>query len=220
MTKKKTAPEFDTQTSTHALEEGADNKKPTAEEKTPQGAENVKKETETTEAITLDRLEAFTLPGDSDTEEEEAPRWRIADDGCADWALKKIKLEKDEHDRIIALAQAEIKRLQEMIEKAERRYEQNTSFLTSKLYEFFHTVPHKKTKAGQESYRLLNGSLIMKPEKVKIEANNPALVTWLQENGHEEFIKVEGNDAILTETGEIIQGVNITKQPAEFSVKL
>ena len=42
--------------------------------------------------LTLDTIEDLTLPGDMDqTEEQQGQRFRITDDGCADWALKKIK---------------------------------------------------------------------------------------------------------------------------------
>lgn len=69
------------------------------------------------EVLTLDSIDELTLPGDMDPDEDQqSQRWRITDDGCADWALKKIKLEKDERDRIVALAEQEIARLKEQIE--------------------------------------------------------------------------------------------------------
>lgn len=187
------------------------------------------------EALTLDSIDELTLPGDMDPDEEQQDqRWRIADDGCADWALKKIKLEKDEHDRIVELAELEISRLMQQIERADRRYEQNTSFLTSMLAKFFETVPHKKTKAGTESYRLLNGQLVMKPAAYKMQPDDEKLVEWLRSNGHEDLIKVEtkamwgeikkkidmvGTTAMIAETGEIVEGIDVVEVPPAFSVK-
>ena len=167
-------------------------------------------------------------------EEQQDQRWRIADDGCADWALKKIKLEKDEHDRIVELAELEISRIMQQMERADRRYEQNTSFLTSMLSKFFETVPHKKTKTGTESYRLLNGQLVMKPAAYKMQPDDEKLVEWLRSNGHEELIKVEtkamwgelkkkidmvGTTAMIAETGEIVEGIDVVEVPPAFSVK-
>ena len=187
------------------------------------------------ETLTLDSIDELTLPCDMDPgEEQQSQRWRIADDGCADWALKKIKLEKDEHDRIVALAEQEISRLKYQIETADRRYEQNTSFLTSMLAEYFETVPHKKTKTGTESYRLLNGQLVKKPAAVKMQPDDEKLVAWLRAAGREELIKVEtkamwgelkkqitlvGTVAMIEETGEIVEGIDIVEAPPAFSVK-
>ena len=187
------------------------------------------------EALSLDSIDDLVLPGDVDPgEEQQSQRWRITDDGCADWALKKIKLEKDEHDRIVALAQQEIARLTDQIAKADRRYEQNTSFLTSMLAEFFETVPHKKTKTGTESYRLLNGQLVKKPAGIKLQPDDEKLVAWLRAAGREDLIKVEekamwgelkkklemvGTVAMMPDTGEIIEGIDVVEVPAAFSVK-
>ena len=187
------------------------------------------------EALSLDSIDDLVLPGDADPDEEQQnQRWRITDDGCADWALKKIKLEKDELDRITSLAEQEIARLKEQVEKAQRRYEQNTSFLTSMLAEFFELVPHKKTKTGTESYRLLNGQLVKKPAAVKMQPDDEKLVAWLKEAGREDLIKVEtkamwgelkkqitlcGAIATIEETGELVEGIDIVEVPASFSVK-
>lgn len=187
------------------------------------------------EALSLDSIDDLVLPGDVDPDEEQqSQRWRIADDGCADWALKKIKLEKDEHDRIVALAQQEIARLTDQITKANRRYEQNTSFLTSMLAEFFETVPHKKTKTGTESYRLLNGQLVKKPAGIKLQPDDKKLVAWLRAAGREDLIKVEakamwvelkkqiemvGTVAMMPDTGEIVEGIDVVEVPPAFSVK-
>ena len=185
--------------------------------------------------LTIDSIDDLVLPGDMDPgEEQQSQRWRIIDDGAADWALKKIKLEKDEHDRIVALAQQEIARLTDQIAKADRRYEQNTSFLTSMLAEFFETVPHKKTKTGTESYRLLNGQLVKKPAAIKLQPDDEKLVTWLRAAGREDLIKVEekamwgelkkklemvGTVAMMPDTGEIIEGIDVVEVPPAFSVK-
>lgn len=186
------------------------------------------------EALTLDTIEELALPGDADeAEEAQDQHWRIADDGCADWAIKKIKTEKDELDRITALGEQEISRIKEQIERAKRRYEQNTAFLTSMLEQFFDTVEHKRTKAGTETYRLLHGQLVRKPGGIKAEQDQEKLVQWLRQSGREDLIKIEesarwgelkkelifvGTVATLADTGEIVDGVTAAEQPPTFSV--
>lgn len=203
-------------------------------EQIDEGANEAPEEPEA-EALSIDSIDELTLPGDMDPgEEQPSQRWRITDDGCADWALKKIKAEKDELDRITALAEQEIARLKEQVEKAQRRYEQNTSFLTAMLAEFFETVPHKKTKTGTETYRLLNGQLVKKPAAIRLQPDDEKLVEWLRAAGREDLIKVEtkamwgelkkllsivGEVAMIEATGEIVEGVNVTDEPPAFSVK-
>lgn len=65
-----------------------------------------------TPAVTLDELESMDMNMFDAEETESAPRpaWRITDDGCADWACRKIAEEKTELDRITALAKARSRR--------------------------------------------------------------------------------------------------------------
>lgn len=114
-------------------------------------------------AVTLDELEGMDMNMFDAEETESAPRpvWRITDDGCADWACRKIAEEKTELDRITALGESQIEKIQQRIDAAQRRYENGTRFLTGKLAEYFETVPHKTTKT-KHSYRLLSGTLVKK----------------------------------------------------------
>ena len=122
----------------------------------------------------------------------------------------------------------------EQDERAERRYEQNTAYITSLLAAFFDTVPHKKTKTGTESYRLLNGQLVKKPAAVKMQPDDAKLVDWLRAAGREDLIKVETKAmwgelkkqvevvdtlVMMPETGEIVEGIELVEVPAAFSVK-
>lgn len=187
------------------------------------------------EALNIDTIDSLTLPGDMEPDEDQpSQRWSITDDSCADWALKKIKAEKDELDRLTYLAEQEIASLKKQIEKAQHRYEQNTTFLTTLLSEYFESVPHKKTKTGTESYQLLHGKLVKKPATVKMQPDDEKLVDWLRAAGREDLIKVEtksmwgelkkqitivGTVAMIEETGEIVEGIDIAEAPATFSVK-
>lgn len=241
-TKKKAAPAEEVQNTQKGVQNGAQRvetpepiEEPTQKTNAPEDAENAPEEAQAT-ALTLDTIEELTLPGDADPDEEQAPqRWSITDDGCADWALKKIKTDKDELDRITELGKLEISRITEQIERAQRRYEQNTAYLTSLLAEFFGTVEHKRTKAGTETYRLLHGQLVMKPATIKAEPDHEKLVKWLRDNGYGDLVKVEesahwgdlkkmlrfvGPVATIAETGELVDGINAAVQPPAFSVKV
>lgn len=238
-TKKKAAPAEEVQ----KAQEGAQNdaqrvespeptEEPTATQNATETAENVQDGGAT--PLTLDTIDDLTLPGDSDETDDQPQRWSITDDGCADWALKKIKTEQDEHDRVVALADQEIARLLELKAKADRRLQQNTAFLTSMLEQFFGTVEHKKTKTGTETYRLLHGQLVRKPAGFKPAPDHEKLVPWLRANGYEGLVKVKeeaawgelkkkltftGTIATIEDTGELVEGINIEEVPPAFSVK-
>lgn len=185
-------------------------------------------------AVTLDELESMDMDAFGQDDAEEAPRpvWRITDDGCADWAVRKIAEERAELARIKELADAQIQRIEEKVAAAERRCENGSRFLTSKLAEYFQSVPHKVTKT-KHSYRLLSGSLSLKLGQPTMKPDNEKLVEYLKAAGLTDLIKTEekpawgdfkkqlqivGASAVDKDTGEIVEGVTIETKPDTFTV--
>ena len=183
-------------------------------------------------AVTLDELESMDAFELAETEDAPRPAWRITDDGCADWACRKIAEEKAELTRIRELAEAQIARIEEKVAAAERRFENGTRFLTSKLAEYFEMAPHKTTKT-KASYRLLSGTLTRKFGGTSMEKDDDKLVEFLKASGNLEFIKTEekpkwgeykkrleimGGSVVDKETGEIVDGVKAIEKPDTFSV--
>ena len=173
-------------------------------------------EAELLPAATLDELEQVDIG--TVAEGERAP-FRITDDRCADWAIRKI-------------ADEQIAAINEKVAAARKRMENGTSYLTSCLADFFATVPHKETKTT-EKYRLLSGTLTFKKGTAKTKLDETKLVPWLKANGYGELVKVEestrwadlkkllsytGDIATLTETGEIVEGVTVYETPGIFTV--
>lgn len=187
---------------------------------------------EQADPITLEELEDLDLATVGTPEER--PPFRIADDGCADWAIRKIAEERKEYDRIRELGQQQIATIQEKIDAAKRRYENSTAFLTGHLASYFQTVPHKKTKTT-EKYRLLSGTLTMKLGQPKPVPDDTKLLEWLKANGYNDMIKTEekptwgefkkkltfaGSVATIAETGEIVEGITVVQPPDTFTVDL
>ncbi len=185
-------------------------------------------------AVTLDELEGMddALWVQEETEDTPRPAWRITDDGCADWACRKIAEEKAELDRIRELADAQIQKIEEKVAAAERRFQNGTRFLTGKLAEYFETVPHKTTKT-KASYRLLSGTLTRKFGGTTMKQDDEKLVQFLKNSGQLEFIKTEekpkwgdfkkrleimGGSVVDKETGEIVEGVTVETKPDTFTV--
>ena len=160
----------------------------------------------------------------------------IDSDEKAEWALKKIKEAQEEHDRLMSLAQMELVRLNKQMDEIETRLDRDTGWLKFKLKDYFETVEHKKTKT-QEKYRLLSGELIRRRGGVKYVRDDTAMIAWLEENQHREFIKetvkrapdwenmkkltqvVEGK-VVFADSGEVIDGITAENAEDEFIVKV
>ncbi len=222
-----------TEQTTEQLATAAGTEEPTAEpvqqEEQPQAP-----------AVSLDELEGMDMEyfagsfNEGEAKEGHRGPWRIADDGCEDWAVRKIAEEKAELDRITALGEAQIEAINQKIEAAQRRYENGTRFLTAKLAEYFETVPHKTTKT-QHSYRLLSGSLVKKLGGVTMKQDDSKLLEYLKASGNTDMIQttekpkwgefkkrlqILGGSVVDGETGEIVEAVQVIEQPDTFSVKL
>lgn len=163
----------------------------------------------------------------------ESEVFRVIDDDSADWALQKVREDTFEKERIIKIAENKIKELEAEIEEIERTYERKTSFLKSCLFDYFNTVEHRKTKT-QESYKLFSGSLVMKKPSSKIVKEDEILIQYFIDNEMTDFIKVtkspkwaeykkrlkiNGDNVIDTETGEIVDAVSIEQVPQKFDIK-
>lgn len=159
--------------------------------------------------------------------------FKIDNDKTADWAISKIHDAEDERDRLITLAEEQIKDLTIRIEELKAKCDNETSYLKSLLSQYFNTVKTKETKT-QKSYKLLAGTLVLKKPTVKINHDDDQLLAYLQTNGGENYIKtkysvdwaeykknlgVEGDKVIDLDTGEVIEACSVENVPETFSIK-
>ncbi|HRT84849.1 MAG TPA: host-nuclease inhibitor Gam family protein [Bacteroidales bacterium] len=179
----------------------------------------------------LDRL--LAIGTDEDTVPEGKESFVIDNDSKAEWALEKIKAERADMERLVSLCEQKIAEYQEKIELFKKQYENSTSFLVSCLQQYFNTVPHKKTKI-QETYKLPSGTLKLKYPGPEFVRDEETLVKWLKDNNYTDHIKIKesadwaslkakvkvdkGN--VITEDGEIIEGVKAVDRPPEFKVEV
>ena len=172
---------------------------------------------------------------DYNIEENEAPEsFCIDNDRLAEWAIKKIKAEQAEHDRLQKLIDSEREELQKKQEEIDKQLESKTAFLKSLLYGYFETVEHKETKT-QESYKLLSGSLVFKKPAVAIvKPDNDQLVAYLEKSGREDLVETKKTAAwgeykktltiaddgqVVSEDGEILDFIQTEEKAGEFNVK-
>lgn len=168
--------------------------------------------------------------------EDEAAGFRIDDDNKASWALRIIKSEREEAERLIAIADSQIAELQEKKEKLLEKCEHRSGYLKGLLYEYFATVEHKETKT-QASYKLLDGSLVYKKPTQKMVPDKEKLLAYVKANNMAEFVKVKeevdwaaykkeceicGDNAVNVQTGEVLPSdiIAVEKVPGDFSIKV
>ena len=130
-----------------------------------------------------------------DTEKTEKEEWKIKNDEEADWWIE-IHEEK----------LVEVRRLRMQL---------------------------KKTKTMMK-YRLPSGELVKKFKAPEFKRNNDKLVKWLEDNQMDEYIEVKKqpkwkelkkavkviNGAVVTEDGEIVEGVEVVERAPEFKVEV
>ena len=153
----------------------------------------------------------------AEEQEEGRSEFKIDSDRLSDWAIRKIKEEQEEHDRIVAIAKEEIEELNKQISLLDKTLESRTGYLKSKLYEYFRTVEHKATKT-QESYKLLSGSLVWKKPSQKLVPDKDKLLAYVKEHNMPEFVKVkeEIDWATYKKECEIVDGKAVNVQTGEL----
>ena len=157
--------------------------------------------------------------------------WTITNDSTAQWALRKIAEARKERDRLVALADEEIKRITAERTMAVDRCDSETAYLQDALRRYFETVEHKETKT-KESYKLLGWSLVFKKPAVKMVQDEAALlerlantpfvetVTKLRWGEYKKTLEVAGDVVVDTTTGEIVPDVRVETTPGEFVVEV
>jgi phage host-nuclease inhibitor protein Gam len=170
-----------------------------------------------------------------DTEKQVASDNGIHDDAYADWTINKIKTLQAEIERKKMFVENKKAALDEWYEQQAKSINQDIAFYTSRLQQYFDSLDPKMLTKGktQVSYSLPSGKLVKKFEKPEFRRNDEALLPWIEKNAPD-YVKIkkdvdwaelkkkltiDGNKAILADTGEVVEGVIIETKPAEFEVK-
>jgi len=156
--------------------------------------------------------------------------FKIDNDKKADWAITQIHEAEDERDRLITLAEEQIKDLNDRIDELKTKCNNDTAYLRSLLATYFETVKCKETKT-QKSYRLISGTLVYKKPSVKINHDDNKLIEFLDGTEYVETKKslkwgeykkclgIKGDQVIDLDTGEIVEACTVEDIPASFNIK-
>lgn len=156
----------------------------------------------------MERFEEEYMPSSEwlDAEDEYA-EFEIKTAQQADWAISKIAEERERAEFFINCAKEEKAKLDSQIKDAEKKLENATSFLTSKLAQFLEKeeVPKKETKT-QISVTLPAGKIVKKLPKTEFIMQGGEDVT--KHKSDEDFIKeIKGIDeSFIKQTEEVMWG--------------
>jgi phage host-nuclease inhibitor protein Gam len=145
----------------------------------------------------------------------------INTDGKADWACKVIKQEQADTERLQKTIDEEIMMLNEKKKYYAEQLENKTSFLKSKLANYFETVEKKELKTCFK-YKLPSADLVFMKPAVKYERDNDKIISWLTEHNKFEFIKtnpaVDWAELKKTDFFKEIDGITEVQTDAVFKI--
>lgn len=168
---------------------------------------------------------------DTDKIPQPQKNYVIDNDKEAEKKLYHITKLKEDRDRRINLCEQMIDEYKQQIEAIKDEYDINTSFVRSKLIEYFQTVPHRKAKT-QEKYQLGLGTLILKHKKPKTTIDDEKFIEWLENSGNDDFVETKKkakwgdfkktctitDKQVISEDGEEVEGIKVTPRPDEFEI--
>jgi len=173
----------------------------------------------------MDTLEKLYQIEDIAELEAEKSEFSINDDLTADWAIKIIKQEESQADRLTQTIDQEI----ELLNAKKQRIKEsaNCGFLKRKLADYYEGLSPellKKTKT-QTSYKLPSGSLVFKSSSFEYVRDDDKIISYLTANNLFEFIKTNpkvdwsnlkklGDEELVK-----IEGISTQEKPASFTIK-
>ncbi|WP_096435940.1 host-nuclease inhibitor Gam family protein [Alteribacter populi] len=160
-------------------------------------------------------------------------RFTVDNDEKANWVLRKMKQIEDKRMEDLALAQAEIDKIESWMEQVNKQADNNRDYFQSMLaqYAFNKRMEDPKFK----TLKLPNGKLAFRKQQPKWNYDNDKVVQALKEAGYEDLIKVKedpikaevkkkfavhDDKVIDPDTGEVLEGVSIEYRDDAFKVEV
>lgn len=169
-------------------------------------------------------------------QEEEKGEWKIKSDEEADWWIEIHEEKLAEIRRLKMQLENKIAFYKEKLDKVLKEEEYIIQKRDAKLAEYFETLNEKQMKKTKTmmKYRLPSGELVKKFPGPEFKRDNETLVKWLEENRMDEYIEVKKqakwgelkkvvnvvNGTVVTEDGEIVEGVEVVERAPEFKVEV
>lgn len=163
-------------------------------------------------------------------QEQEYEGFKVTDLQSATWCFRKLKAIKEAKEENQKVAEAEIKNIQDWLEKENSKLFDNENFFKSLLEEYYKSQKQVDSKFKINTpYGIVSSR--KQPDKWEyneeetikwLKANNPSLVRTKEEINKTDLKKVllVTNGVAVSEAGEIIPGINVTPQPESIKIEV
>lgn len=157
-----------------------------------------------------------------DISNNEKQKFVVDSDSKADWCCKIIKQEENEVLRLTKTIDEEIEMLKAKKDRLQEQLINKTSYLKSKLAQYFETVEKKELKTCFK-YKLPSADLVFMKPSIQYERDNDKILSWLSEHNKFEYIKtnptVDWAELKKTEFFKDVDGITEVMTEAKFEVK-
>jgi len=181
-------------------------------------------------------MEAVKLKPEVESQKEDY--FVIDNDQKANWALRKIRHLKNKKDENEEFAETEIEAIQKEIDEVNSWLELENSSL-SKDIEYlelklkYYALDLKDDAPELKTHKLPFGQLQFRKQRKKWEYDNDKLLKFAEKNLKnavkvkkrvdkrklKQKIKVVGDKAVVSDTGEVIEGIKVIERGEKFKVK-
>ncbi|TCU67531.1 Gam-like protein [Tissierella praeacuta] len=161
--------------------------------------------------------------------------WKIENDDDAEWLIEKYNEDLIEKARYRMSLENKVKDLMDKLNKLDEEEKYAIEKRNSYLIEYFESIDDKfkkKTKT-QEKYRLPSGEIIKKYPNPEYKRDNDRLLSWIQKNKLDDYVEIKQspkwgelkkvtkivNGQVVTEDGEIVEGVEVIEKPPVMEFK-
>lgn len=170
---------------------------------------------------------------DRETGIEERESFIVDNEQKANWALRKIRQLQEKRVANIELAENEIERINMWLDDINSELEQSIDFFTGLLEQYHRRIFEQDPKA--KTIKLPHGKLKMRKQQPEFIRDNDKLLSWLKQSNKTDYIvvkespdwaqlkktlQVAGNALVDTETGEVVEGVEVVEREPKFSVEV
>jgi len=181
----------------------------------------------------LDKIDEILKEKREDMERE---GWVIENDDDADWWIETKKHQLDEIKTYQDKLREKIAYYEEKLDAAKKEEQYAVEQMNEKLMEYFETIDPKEMKKTKTmlKYRLPNGELVKKYQNPQFKRDNNKLADWLEKNNMTNYLQIKksakwgelkkitqvNNGQVVTEDGEIVEGVEVVERPPKFEVEV
>lgn len=160
--------------------------------------------------------------------------FKVTNDKQAEWVIDKANKDLIEINRFKKSLEEKLEEIREKLNKLHEEENRVKEWRDSYLIEYFETIPDefkKKTKT-MEKYRLPSGEIIKKYPNPEFKRDNKKLLGWIKANkldyvevketpkwGELKKVTKVVNGQVVTEDGEIVEGVEVVERPPVMEFK-